>query len=815
MTSFTVWQRNLILPGLLLLGTFVFFLFSRHQKNPAYSLKINEICTLNTGTNDGMSVMYADYIELYNPTDQEISLENLSLSDKSDNDTFTLLPSVSIAPGGYYVVYAAGTDGSVPEGYTSLPFAISAEETIRLSYKDSSADGTLHFSPVDSVFVPALELGTVYGRTKDGSDTFAQMHPSPGLSNSTSSLLIEPPQFSVESGFYENMLQLELTAPEEFSIYYTLDGSEPSMDSFLYTEPLTLSDPSSRENVYAARDDIAAISTQYAVPKEPVDKAVIVRAAAFDKDGNHSHTVTATYFLGFEDKTGYEDSAVLSLVTDPGNLFDHNTGIYIRGKLYQDGLEQGRILPDFPWIELMDYTNYYMEGSSSERAAYLSFFDREHQLSFQQNCGIRIRGNESRSFPQKSFTLFARKRYGKETFSSVFSDSHLSYPDLILNNSKRLRKVFFLSLVEDRAFAVQKYTPCQVFLNGEYWGMYYLMEKYSAEYLEGYYEIPAEDSLLIKAGYEVQDGSPEDLSYFKDLQEYLEQDLSDPKLYEGLLEMMDMQSFIDWMCTNIYIGNTDTKPLGGNVFTWRTLHTGNAKYQDGKWRWMLYDVDDSFSVGIDTSVTPAYAIDSFAEHAGYAPCGFLKDTPMPSLMKNADFRKQFVLTFMDMANENFRAERVVALLNEIAEQYTPWAEKSYERWNTNPLDIPFTKQVEEIRTYFTHRFDAIVPYLAKHFGLKGEVAPFSLWTDSAAGGTVTLNTLTPDLTKGAWEGKYYTDYPVTLTAAPRAGYTFSGWEISGGELVRGTASDREIQVQLSGEGTSVRAVFTKEASSQT
>ena len=41
---------------------------------------------------------------------------------------------------------------------------------------------------------------------------------------------------------------------------------------------------------------------------------------------------------------------------------------------------------------------------------------------------------------------------------------------------------------------VQHYTPCQVFLNGEYWGMYYLMEKYSTEYLEGYYHIAEEDA---------------------------------------------------------------------------------------------------------------------------------------------------------------------------------------------------------------------------------------------------------------------------------------------------------------------------------
>ena len=94
--------------------------------------------------------------------------------------------------------------------------------------------------------------------------------------------------------------------------------------------------------------------------------------------------------------------------------------------------------------------------------------------------------------------------------------------------------------------------------------------------------------------------------------------MSDPELYKELLNQMDMQSFIDWMCTNIYIANTDTKPLGGNVFTWKSAVSGEGEFQDGKWRWMLYDLDDSLGVGID-SEAPSYLIDSFVEHPGYFP----------------------------------------------------------------------------------------------------------------------------------------------------------------------------------------------------
>ena len=73
-----------------------------------------------------------------------------------------------------------------------------------------------------------------------------------------------------------------LSAAEGLTIRYTLDGSEPTEDSFLYVEPLILTDPSSSENVYSAREDITSLDRNYQAPEEPVDKAAVVRAAAFD-----------------------------------------------------------------------------------------------------------------------------------------------------------------------------------------------------------------------------------------------------------------------------------------------------------------------------------------------------------------------------------------------------------------------------------------------------------------------------------------------------------------------------------------------------
>lgn len=793
MNSRNIQRRNLFLLGLLAAGSFLFLVlyffasyYHAHPANPAFYLRINEVCITNPGTSDGEELIYRDYVELYNPSNQEVPLEHIFLSDSTKDFSLGPLPADIIAPGGYYVIYTDDSNG--------FPFRLSENETLTLSYCSEMEDGTQVFSSIDSLFIPSLESGAVYARFEDGKGTFLPMRPSPGHSNETASLVLEPPAFSLDSGFYKESVTIRLQAPDNLYIYYTLDGSDPSPVAPLYTEPLILSDPSSQNNAYSAREDITSELYQYLSPTDPVDKAVVLRAAAYDDAGNYSNTVTAVYFLDFEEKSGYENTAVLSLVTDPGNLFDDEKGIYIRGSQYNQGLENIEISPDFPWTMLTDYLNYYLDGPTSERPVHLDYFDSNHILSTTQECGIRIRGNESRNFPQKSFTLFSRKRYGAKTFAPVFFNNSIAYPDIILNNAIELKKTFFFSLVEDREVAIQQYTPCQVFLNGEYWGMYYLMEKYSAEYLESYYGIHPENALLIKNSWEIQEGSSEDASDFKDLKEYLKQDMSDPELYEKLLSLMDMQSFIDWMCTNIYIANTDTKPLGSNVYIWRTTSPKEKEYQDGKWRWMLYDLDDSLGVGIDIGI-PSYAIDSFVEHAGYAPCGFLDDEPMPSLMKNENFRRQFVLTFMDMANENFKPSRASALLDDLEAQYADATSKSYERWNTNPVDIPFEQQVEELRAFFSNRYDAIVPCLAEHFSLKGDLVSLTISAETSEGGIVTLNSLTPNLADGNWEGCYYTDYPITLTAVPMDGYNFTGWEAKDCQIITNHSSPK-IQVRL-------------------
>ena len=82
--------------------------------DPVLSLRINEVCTINPGTQEGGSTTYEDYIELYNPSDETVSLEGLYLSDDPADPLLSALPADTLGPGQYYLIYAAGEGDSAP-----------------------------------------------------------------------------------------------------------------------------------------------------------------------------------------------------------------------------------------------------------------------------------------------------------------------------------------------------------------------------------------------------------------------------------------------------------------------------------------------------------------------------------------------------------------------------------------------------------------------------------------------------------------------------------------------------------------------------
>jgi hypothetical protein len=256
-------------------------------------------------------------------------------------------------------------------------FRLAAEgEHLRLTRPDGST--------ADAWDLPALPRDISWGTAADGGDErFFYFQPTPGAPNrgETATAFLAPPAFSVPAGFHPATLLVSLSAPDpDAEIRYTLDGSEPSAASALYSTPLVLT------NRTPQRNGISVIPTApgWQAPLGQVFKGTVVRARTFRAGSIPSDVVTATYFV---DPAGRKRYAlpVVSLATAPGNFFDPDVGIYVPGNSPSG--------------------NYAQSGDAWERPVHVEFFETNGVRVLAQESGVRIHGNTSFGFPVKALRL--------------------------------------------------------------------------------------------------------------------------------------------------------------------------------------------------------------------------------------------------------------------------------------------------------------------------------------------------------------------------------------------------------------------------
>lgn len=160
------------------------------------SVYVNEIIADSDGAfldEDGDS---SDWLELYNPSSNWISLEGYTLSDDLDDPQKWTFPAVSIAPNGYMVIFCSDKNRYSNPLHTNFRLK-SAGESILLS----NANGQV----VDEVSPRPVSEGFSLGKIcTDGCYWEYLGEPSPGLDNLSTSLVT----FSVPSGVYSDPFSL-------------------------------------------------------------------------------------------------------------------------------------------------------------------------------------------------------------------------------------------------------------------------------------------------------------------------------------------------------------------------------------------------------------------------------------------------------------------------------------------------------------------------------------------------------------------------------------------------------------------------------
>ncbi|RZJ30964.1 MAG: T9SS type A sorting domain-containing protein [Flavobacterium sp.] len=823
----------------LLMATCFFCLGPMHGQ-----VVINEVVASNTTINTDEDATYQDWVELYNRGASSVNLSGYGLTDDATLPHKWTFPAVTMAPNTYLLVWCSDKNRAV------------AGQPLHSNFKISSTGETLTLTnvasvTVDAVTVPAIPSNISYGRIANGTGSFMFIQavtPAAANGNIGYTQVLSPPTFSQNSGFFTSGFNLTLsTTTPGATIYYTTDGSDPdpanlsgtqydyrnvyaehpgdsegpilhkTYQSLAYNAPISIVDRTSQANDISTINATYKHSPTYLPTSFNVFKGTVIRAITVKQGALTSPIASETYIVSPLGANRFT-LPVISIGITESKLFDYTNGIYVAGKDWDDWRDANPTLePDF-----VERGNYFHSGAQYEETANFTYLVNGVDV-VNQTVGLRIHGGESSTYESKSFNVYARADYGSDKMDYKFFSNlnETNFDRLVFRNSggdfhnTMFRDALNHNIVRNLNSTIEEYQPTITLINGEYWGILNIRERRDGNYFKRVYNIDSADlDLLENDGLAAEYIESGDNTDFLNLQSYFQNNslVSDAN-YQYIKTRIDTDNFMDYFIANIYMDNGDWP--GTNVVYWRKKvpYTPSAPYgEDGRWRWVFHDMDDTFGVTADS-----YNHNNLA--SATATGG--PDWPNPDwstlflrkLLQNPTFKNEFISRFADLMNTTFIPSRVISLLNELNNNLLPEIVEHQARFKS-PATIDDRDFFIDFETNFANQRPAFQRnHIRSKFGIPANIN-VTLNVSSAAAGYVKINTINiKDGTDGIsgnpypWTGIYFSGIPITLKAVALPGYVFDHWT--------GASSATTDQITLtSASALSVTAVFAPVAVAQ-
>ena len=533
---------------------------------------------------------------------------------------------------------------------------------------------------------------------------------------------------NLESGAWPPDEVLILENGYGLPVLYTTDGSEPGPGSARFESPIALKDIP-RNTALTDHDGETSVLDNHIHEYAGTVGARVIRAAVLMPDGSVGPETIKTYFLT-DDLWERFGCALISVITDPGNLYDYEYGILVRGRLYDEYLAGGGQPPLHEWE---GNGNYSMKGPDWERPAYVQMFDGANRPAWESACGMRVKGKASRTFAQRSFNIYFREDYGQKRLSYELIPGNLStngksirtYKSFSLRNGGndtmglKFRDVLIQDLFSDMHFSTQRSRPAVVYLNGEYYGIFSLMEKYSGRYVKEHYGVDPGNVVMIEDNA-LDEGLDSDYDLFTELMSVYggqNADLTVPETWEEFSRAVDVQSMADYFAAEIYIANVDWNEYK-NCRLWRSLTDDGTRYGDARWRWMMFDTEYStgqylFSPAEDQWYPPD---STSAFHNSFEDA--LESCPVfGKAMLNPEFRTLFAESMHRIAEVYMEPSRAVGKLEEYYTLWSRWYPDFAARFGADPEAV--RQEYEVVKDFLLTRPQFILPVVDEYCGYAG------------------------------------------------------------------------------------------------
>ncbi len=570
---------------------------------------------------------------------------------------------------------------------------------------------------------------------------------------------VERPVFSPSVHFHTESVRVEMSCQRpDAQIFYTVDGSTPSSNSTAYAGPLLLVAEHGRT-------------------------CTVVKAVAVI-DGQESAVSTHSYFIEPGIRARY-DSYIFSLSTADENLYGHETGILVPGKLRAESVQR------HPGKEVNAHdANYKGRGRTWERPVHVEVLTPDGVRLLSQKAGLRVFGGVSRHYPQKSLRLTARKSYDPAAgkfkypfFAELAREDArfpvLSFDALTLSSGgqdlydAQIRTPLIARIAAGAGYPwVAPVHSAAVYLNGGYYGHSYLTVRMDDSLLESFFNRPREDFATFNGGVKRLRSSPkypELLNWrmikgFRALTRRCEVEPMSENLYAAIAKQIDVDDLLLYYAIEAYIDNREwLHDDQNNIKVWR--YVGDDRVQgcglDGRWRYVLYDMDVSAMSPWGGATPPS---NPTLERALAASPVFA------SLLERPESAAQFANNICDMAFVHYAEGHVRQVMQELNVISLGEIEHAARHGVYSPPDLQKTiaRGRENILTFFRERPEHALDELRRILG----------YTDLyhvTVEGPARLNTISrPDP-----EGWYFVENAVEVAAVLPPDKVVRHWEVNG------------------------------------
>jgi hypothetical protein len=613
------------------------------------------------------------------------------------------------------------------EEMTTTFETVDTNSYLHTNFKISSSGETIYlYSPsqtlVNALFVHCEAPDNSTGAFPDASGTVTLFQTgtpasSNNLSDTFSGYLTEP-VFSIPPGLYTSAVYVNITNPnpDNSTVHYTMDGSDPTILSPLYTgEPI------------------------------PIYYSSVLKAMAFGDGMLPSPMTVSSYLIGVGHVT-----PVLSVVTDNANLYGPE-GIFDNWP--------------FDW-ERAAYVDYFDTANTL-------IFSQHAGMQIDGGLG------GSRAQPQHSFRIELNHPVlgdGPIEYPLIPNrPERTKYSEFYLRNGSNQFLVFpykDASQVEMMGGATNNYysawRPVTVYINGNYFGLYELREKINDEYFETLDNASAGSVEILSQSFwyggilRAVEGSVD--PFYDDYNAFNSLDPADPQFWDMADEYFDLTWYTDYIIAQSWMSNTDWP--GNNIKIYRSDKTND------RWRFCIIDQE--------LALNPNGWTDCYSDHINYMliqdPANPYINIWLKG-MQNQRFRRYFINRFADVMNTAYRTDRLLSIEESMFTQTVVEMPREYARWgdpnNISQQMADFNSRHQEFRFQLSERTTQVRNHIQADLGLNGQVA-VTLEAVPPGSGKIKISTIVPDSLP--WTGIYFDGNPVEITAIPNPGFRFAHWD---------------------------------------